>query len=210
MLPVTPMFARFNSATLWWRELQVTPIQLHTEALMVQFFTVNCLGSIVIVFFKERRADWSAFKPAIVLPSDRGIWFCLLEVTLGSLVLLLLQSHSRLHMNYEVKVDSAFIEVIVEDESIIGSMTNRIGGDISNSMEKKDLKHGIIGKDGQLHNVYYSGIEDSLKKGNGQKVMLDPFFYPGQEEKIATGDATFDNEGTEASSLRNSSVVLQR
>ncbi|CAA2983888.1 probable S-acyltransferase 1 [Olea europaea subsp. europaea] len=100
--------------------------------------------------------------------------------------------------------------VIVEDESIIGSTTKRIGGDISNSMGKKDLELGIVGKDGKLHNMDYNGIEDSLKKGNGEKVMLDPFFYPGQEEKIATGDATSDNEGTEASSQRNSSAVLQR
>lgn len=100
--------------------------------------------------------------------------------------------------------------VIVEDESIIGSTTKRIGGDISNSMGKKDLELGIVGKDGKLHNMDYNGIEDSLKKGNGEKVMLDPFFNPGQEEKIATGDATSDNEGTEASSQRNSSAVLQR
>ncbi|CAI9754782.1 unnamed protein product [Fraxinus pennsylvanica] len=100
--------------------------------------------------------------------------------------------------------------VIVEDESIIGSMTKRIEGDISNSMGKKDLDPGIIGKDGKRHNMDYNGIDDSLKKGNGGKVMPDPFFHPGQEEKLATGDATFDNEGTEASSQRNSSAVLQR
>jgi len=97
--------------------------------------------------------------------------------------------------------------VIVEDESIIGSMTKRTGGDISNSMGKKDLDLGIIGDDGKPHNMDYNGIEDSLKRGNGGKVTPDPFFHQGQEEKLATGDATFDNEGTEARSQRNSSAT---
>ncbi|KAL2482982.1 putative protein S-acyltransferase 3 [Forsythia ovata] len=105
--------------------------------------------------------------------------------------------------------------VIVEDDTVTESLAKRFGGDISNSMGKKDPELGILSKDGKQHSdilqiMDYNGIEDSLKGGNGGKIMLDPFFFSTQDEKYATGDATFVNDRTEASSQRNSSAVLQR
>ncbi|KAK6127143.1 hypothetical protein DH2020_039108 [Rehmannia glutinosa] len=106
--------------------------------------------------------------------------------------------------------------VTEEDESYIESITKKYGGDIMKPNGKIDLELGIYGKDGKplpdiLQNLDYNGIDDSLKKDNGGKIIHDPFFSPpDQEEKFGNGDSTVDDDGTEDSSRRTSSAVLHR
>ncbi|KAI3444255.1 hypothetical protein Pfo_000920 [Paulownia fortunei] len=102
-----------------------------------------------------------------------------------------------------------------EDDSIVGSVTRKFGSDIIKSNGKIDLELGL-GKDGKplpsiLQNLDYSGIDESLKKEKGGDIILDPYFFPtDQDEKDATEDSTIDDEGTEVSSQRTSSAVLRR
>ncbi|KAL3841120.1 hypothetical protein ACJIZ3_025711 [Penstemon smallii] len=104
--------------------------------------------------------------------------------------------------------------VTEEDDAVVESVTKKFGGDVVKLKGKTDLELGIPGKDGKplpdiLQNLDYSGIDDSLKKDNGGKIALDPFFFPTtQDEKYGTGDSTIDDDGTEDSSRRTSSVVL--
>lgn len=103
--------------------------------------------------------------------------------------------------------------VTEEDDSIVESISRKYGGDIIKSNGKIDLELGILGKDGKplpniLQNLDYNGIEESLKKGKGGKVNLDPYFFPtDQEDKYATEDSLVDDDGTEFSSQRTSSAV---
>ncbi|KAK6127169.1 hypothetical protein DH2020_039098 [Rehmannia glutinosa] len=103
-----------------------------------------------------------------------------------------------------------------EDESYIESITKKYGGDIMKPNGKIDLELGIYGKDGKplpdiLQNLDYNGIDDSLKKDNGGKIVHDPFFSPpDQDEKFGNGDSTVDDDGTDDSSRRTSSAVLHR
>ncbi|KAI3446533.1 hypothetical protein Pfo_003198, partial [Paulownia fortunei] len=82
--------------------------------------------------------------------------------------------------------------VAEEDDSAVESITKKFGGNIIKSNAKIDLELGIFSKDGKplpdiLQNLDYNGIDDSLKKDNGGKIILDPFFFPpDQEEKYTT------------------------
>lgn len=56
MGPERLMWERFKAATMWWSELQVTPIQLQTELELVQFLETIAKGLEVMCCFSERRA----------------------------------------------------------------------------------------------------------------------------------------------------------
>ncbi|KAL0316702.1 UNVERIFIED_CONTAM: putative protein S-acyltransferase 2 [Sesamum radiatum] len=88
-----------------------------------------------------------------------------------------------------------FREWVTEDEDAgAGSITNKLSEDIMKSTKK-------TGAELALQNLDYKGIEDSLRKDNGGKVALEPFFLdPAQEEKDGTGDSTVDGHGAEDSS----------
>ncbi|KAL0346108.1 UNVERIFIED_CONTAM: putative protein S-acyltransferase 2 [Sesamum radiatum] len=88
-----------------------------------------------------------------------------------------------------------FREWVTEEEDAgVESITNKLGDDLMKSTKKS-------GAELALQNLDYKGIEDSLKKDNGGKVALEPFFLdPAQEEKDGTGDSTVDGHGTEDSS----------
>ncbi|KAL6539728.1 putative protein S-acyltransferase 3 [Orobanche hederae] len=104
--------------------------------------------------------------------------------------------------------------VVEEDDSITESVTKKYCVDyIKSNGGRVDLELGIYGKDGKpipdiLRNLDYNGIDDSLKKDNGGKIALDPFF--SHNEKYESGDSAVDDDGTEDSSRRTSSVVLNR
>ncbi|KAK4432019.1 putative protein S-acyltransferase 2 [Sesamum alatum] len=84
-----------------------------------------------------------------------------------------------------------FREWVTEEEDAgVGSITNKLSDDLMKSTKKTSAEFA-------LQNLDYKGIEDSLKKDNGGKVALEPFFLdPAQEEK----DSTIDVHGTEDSS----------
>ncbi|XP_011079234.1 probable protein S-acyltransferase 4 isoform X2 [Sesamum indicum] len=88
-----------------------------------------------------------------------------------------------------------FREWVTEEEDAgVESITNKLSEDIMKSTKK-------TGAELALQDLDYKGIEDSLKKDNGGKVALEPFFLdPAQEEKDGTGDSTVDGHGTEDSS----------
>ncbi|KAG8372214.1 hypothetical protein BUALT_Bualt12G0043200 [Buddleja alternifolia] len=100
-----------------------------------------------------------------------------------------------------------------EDDSVVGSINRKFDGDIIKPNGKIDLEMGMIGKDGKpipnlLHNLDYIGIDDSLKKEKGGKIVLDPFISPTDEqEKCGNEDSIVDgNDGTEDAFRRTSSA----
>ncbi|XP_073149518.1 probable protein S-acyltransferase 1 isoform X1 [Henckelia pumila] len=108
--------------------------------------------------------------------------------------------------------------VTKEDDTIFESMTKKFGGDIMKSNGKMDIEAGILGKDGKpypdlLQNLDYKGIEDSLKKDRGGKIVSDPFFFPmaqeGEGGRHSNADEDDADDETENSSQRTSSAVLR-
>ncbi|XP_075491596.1 putative protein S-acyltransferase 1 isoform X1 [Primulina tabacum] len=105
--------------------------------------------------------------------------------------------------------------VTEEDDSILESITKKFCGDIMKSNGKMNIEAGILGKDGKpypdlLQNLDYKGIEDSLKKDRGGKIVTDPFFFPMAQEGDCGRDSNADeDDGTENSSQRTSSAVLR-
>lgn len=98
--------------------------------------------------------------------------------------------------------------VIQEDDSVVDSISRRYCGDIVKSNGKIDLE---LGKPPSfLQNLDYSGIDESLKKGKGGGVNLDPFFFPtDQEDKYGTEGSLVDDDGTEFSSQRSNISELR-
>ncbi|XP_009790623.1 putative protein S-acyltransferase 1 [Nicotiana tabacum] len=77
--------------------------------------------------------------------------------------------------------------VIEEDDPSVKSISmNHKYGSI-NSKGKFDLEMGgILGKDGTLQNMDYSGIDDTLKKARSDNANFDPLFFPDDQD---TNDA---------------------
>ncbi|GFP83779.1 probable protein s-acyltransferase 3 [Phtheirospermum japonicum] len=94
--------------------------------------------------------------------------------------------------------------VIAEDESVIESVTKKYAGDYHKPPNGKiDLELGMYSKDGKpipdiLQNLDYNGIDDSLKKDNGGKIALDPFFSPRAEDEKY--ENAVDDDGARTSS----------
>ena len=59
MVPTSPMPERFRAVTLWFRDPQVTPIQLQTEVAEDQLVAKRFSGSKVTWDFNARRANLS-------------------------------------------------------------------------------------------------------------------------------------------------------
>ena len=87
--------------------------------------------------------------------------------------------------------------VAQEDESsVVDSISRRYFGDIVKPNGKTDLE---LGKPPSfLQNLDYNGIDDSLKKGKGGNVNLDPYFFTTDQE-----GSIDDDDGTEFSSQRS-------
>ncbi|KAK2970838.1 hypothetical protein RJ640_016634, partial [Escallonia rubra] len=84
-----------------------------------------------------------------------------------------------------------FREWVIEDtDTIIGSITEKFGGDMISPKGKVDIETGeMLSKDGStplphiLQNLDYSGFDDTLKgKEGGGKIGFDPFFFPTYQE----------------------------
>lgn len=109
--------------------------------------------------------------------------------------------------------------VLVEDDTVsVGSTRNGKGfpGDIigANSKKKFDIESGdvLLSKDGSLHKLYYSGIDDDgddLKKDGRGKVAADLFFYPKDElaKDIESQSNVGNDEDDDVLSARSSAQV---
>ncbi|KAG6430953.1 hypothetical protein SASPL_109027 [Salvia splendens] len=109
-----------------------------------------------------------------------------------------------------------FREWVNEADFHVQSISRKFSADFIGTNGKLDLELGVIGKDGKpfpgiLQNLDYKGIEESLKKPKGGKVIVDPFVLPSdQDDKYTTGDSFTDEDRSEFSSERTSSAVLGR
>lgn len=103
-----------------------------------------------------------------------------------------------------------------EADFYVESISRKFSADFIKTHGKLDLELGVVGKDGKplpgiLQHLDYNGIEESLKKAKGGKVILDPYFLPSdQEDKYTTADSFTDDDRSEFSSQRTSSAVLRR
>lgn len=109
-----------------------------------------------------------------------------------------------------------FREWANEEDYYIESISRKFSADFIKANGKVDLELGVLGKDGKplpgiLQNLDYNGIDDSFKNAKGGKVNLVPYFLPSdQEDKYTATDSFTDDDRSEFSSQRTSSVVHQR
>ncbi|XP_057785983.1 probable protein S-acyltransferase 1 isoform X2 [Salvia miltiorrhiza] len=109
-----------------------------------------------------------------------------------------------------------FREWVDEADFYIESISRKFSADFIKTHGKLDLELGVVGKDGKplpgiLQHLDYNGIEESLKKAKGGKVILDPYFLPSDhEDRYTTGDSFTDDDRSEFSSQRTSSAVFRR